>query len=232
MSALYRKKPIPVEARQLLGSEDGQTGRDLADWCGGSVGGLFAEPKVLVPTLEGDLVARVGDWIAKGPRGEFWPVKASIFAETYEDADTPLHAGCRAEALNEAADEMDTHCEQYGVFGVGSRLRRMAGERAIPQAAEATPESAVRFEEPTPRALRGARARQVFADALRVRPKEWALIGTYSNAGSMHTTAYDIRHAKNPQDQPFAPAGSFEVESRSMVGEHRVYVRYVGGEGR
>jgi hypothetical protein len=87
VTGLYRKLPIPVEARQVLGSEDGQTGRDLADWCGGSVGGLFAEPKVLVPTLEGDLVARVGDWIVKGPRGEFWPVKGSIFAETYERAD-------------------------------------------------------------------------------------------------------------------------------------------------
>lgn len=85
MTSLYRKKPLPIEARQLLGSEDGQTGRDLADWCGGSVGGLFAEPKVLVPTLEGGLTARVGDWIVKGPRGEFWPVKGDIFADTYDE---------------------------------------------------------------------------------------------------------------------------------------------------
>lgn len=113
MSALYRKKPIPVEARQLLGSEDGQTGRDLADWCGGSVGGLFAEPKVLVPTLEGDLTARVGDWIVKGPGGEFWPVKGSIFADTYEDADTPLHAGCRGGVLNEAADAIVSKQDEY-----------------------------------------------------------------------------------------------------------------------
>lgn len=82
----YRKKPIPVEAHQLLGSEDGQTGRDLAAWCGGTVSGAFAEPKVFVPTLEGDLVARAGDWIVKGHRGEFWPVKGDIFAETYEPA--------------------------------------------------------------------------------------------------------------------------------------------------
>jgi hypothetical protein len=92
MSALYRKKPLPVEARQLLGSEDGQLGRDLADWCGGSVAGTFSEPKVWVPTLEGGLTARCGDWIVKGPREEFWPVKGSIFAETYEDAATPLTA--------------------------------------------------------------------------------------------------------------------------------------------
>ena len=80
----YRKKPIPVEARQLLGSDDGNAGRELAAWCGGSIGGTYREPRILVPTLEGDLTARVGDWIVKGPHGEFWPVKGAIFAETYE----------------------------------------------------------------------------------------------------------------------------------------------------
>ena len=111
MSGLYRKKPIPVEARQLLGSSDGQTGRDLADWCGGSVGGLFAEPKVLVPTLEGDLMARCGDWIVKGPRGKFWPVKGSIFAETYEDADTPPHGATDARAAVHAMFQLDEIAE-------------------------------------------------------------------------------------------------------------------------
>lgn len=89
--------------------------------------------------------------------------------------------------------------------------------------------STIRFEEPTPRAPRGAKARQAFADALRDRPKEWALFGAYSNPGTTRTAAYDISHATNPQDQPFAPAGSFEAESRTMLGEHRVYVRFVGG---
>lgn len=49
----------------------------------------------------------------------------------------PAPAG-RAAALNEAADAMDAHCEQYGVFGVGDRLRRMADE-AQPAEAEAHP---------------------------------------------------------------------------------------------
>lgn len=86
-TARYRKKPIPVEARQVPPSSDGQSGLELAAWCGGSVSGTYAEPKIFVPTLEGELVARVGDWIVKGTRGEFWPVKGDIFAETYESAD-------------------------------------------------------------------------------------------------------------------------------------------------
>jgi hypothetical protein len=120
MTALYRKKPLPVEARQLLGSEDGHTGRDLATWCGGSVAGTFSEPKVWVPTLEGGLTARVGDWIVKGPRDEFWPVKGSIFADTYEDADTPLHAGCRADALAEVTAWLVKKARE---FHVSSRKR-------------------------------------------------------------------------------------------------------------
>lgn len=87
MSVLFRKKPIPVEARQVGPSSDGQAGLDLAVWCGGSVSGTYDEPLILVPTLEGDLKARVGDWIVKGSRGEFWPVKGAIFAEDYEVID-------------------------------------------------------------------------------------------------------------------------------------------------
>lgn len=38
----------------------------------------------------------------------------------------------RAEVLNEAADELDAHCEKYGVLGVGDRLRRMAAAAPVP----------------------------------------------------------------------------------------------------
>lgn len=40
-------------------------------------------------------------------------------------------AQVRAEELNKAADEMDAHCEQHGVLGVGDRLRRMATAPAV-----------------------------------------------------------------------------------------------------
>jgi hypothetical protein len=133
MTGLYRKKPIPVEARQLLGSKDGQTGRDLADWCGGSVGGLFAEPKVLVPTLEGDLMARAGDWIVKGPRGEFWPVKGSVFAETYDECPpageffepghTYTHGDYRFSCEHLATHPTSGHRSAWGWFGKNDAWR-------------------------------------------------------------------------------------------------------------
>lgn len=87
-TARFRRRPLEVQARQVVGSDDGMTGRELALWCGGWVSGTYREPKIGVPTLEGDLVARTGDWIVRGTRGEFWPVKGDIFTETY----TPIAA--------------------------------------------------------------------------------------------------------------------------------------------
>ena len=88
----------------------------------------------------------------------------------------------------------------------------------------------VRFDEPAYEPPRRVESRQAFADALRARPGEWALLGKYDTPGVMRQEAYAIRHVLDPKDQPFAPAGSFEAISRSMCGEHRIYVRYVGGE--
>jgi hypothetical protein len=80
----FRKKPVEIEARQLLGSVDGNVGRVIADWCGGSIGGTYLKPRIVIPTLEGDMRAEPGDWIIRGVQGEFYPCKPDIFAETYE----------------------------------------------------------------------------------------------------------------------------------------------------
>lgn len=87
----------------------------------------------------------------------------------------------------------------------------------------------VRFEEPAYEPFRRVESRQVFADQLRARPGEWALLGRYVTGGVARQSAYEIRNALDPKDQPFAPAGAFEAEARTMFGEHRVYARYVGG---
>lgn len=55
-----RKRPIVVEAR-----------------------GPIETPERIV-TLEGVLVAEVGDYIVRGIQGEEYPVKPDIFTETYE----------------------------------------------------------------------------------------------------------------------------------------------------
>lgn len=69
----------------------------IAEWCGGTSQMMLAEddpspndirdlfgPHMLVPTLEGVMVARPGDWIIQGVKGEFYPCKPDIFAATYD----------------------------------------------------------------------------------------------------------------------------------------------------
>lgn len=40
---------------------------------------------MLLNTLEGQLMARTGDYIIKGVEGEFYPCKPEIFKKTYEE---------------------------------------------------------------------------------------------------------------------------------------------------
>ena len=81
---LYRKKPVTIEARGLTFANV----NEIADWCDGytNINDLTAEVTVEIPTLEGTMIAREGDYIIKGVKGEFYPCKPDIFAETYEKA--------------------------------------------------------------------------------------------------------------------------------------------------
>jgi hypothetical protein len=88
----YRKKPVVIEAMQFVAVAD--VGQIMA-WMGpGAVvfypngrdyDGKNATRAVLaIPTLEGEMVANLGDWIIKGVKGEFYPCKPDIFEATYE----------------------------------------------------------------------------------------------------------------------------------------------------
>ena len=39
---------------------------------------------LIIPTLEGNMEASIGDYIIKGINGEFYPCKPDIFEKTYE----------------------------------------------------------------------------------------------------------------------------------------------------
>lgn len=80
----YKKKPVVIEAVQFFPFEFCL--RELAEW------GLNVEldtsnknlPILHIPTLEGDMIAKGGDYIIKGVKGEFYPCRADIFWETYD----------------------------------------------------------------------------------------------------------------------------------------------------
>jgi len=48
--------------------------------------GVMANGEILIPTLEGTMTCRPGDWIIRGVKGEVYPCKSDIFEATYEPA--------------------------------------------------------------------------------------------------------------------------------------------------
>ncbi|MFE2469786.1 hypothetical protein [Streptomyces mirabilis] len=84
----------------------------------------------------------------------------------------------------------------------------------------------IRFEFPAPSIPLPPETREAFVAALRARPGTWALMGQHSSPGSARQAAYCIRWALRLRS--FQPAGAFEADAKTVMGEHRVYVRYVG----
>lgn len=81
--ALYRKKPVVIEARLL--TFDNQA--EVKAWCGGvtwSRPPMRAVTGLSIRTLEGVMDAAFGDYIIKGIKGEFYPCRSEIFEATYE----------------------------------------------------------------------------------------------------------------------------------------------------
>ena len=79
----FCKRPVVIEAMRL---ESGSVG-DVLDWVGKSMTrtAVFnGDGTVTIETLEGDMLASIGDWIIKGVQGEFYPCKPDIFDATYE----------------------------------------------------------------------------------------------------------------------------------------------------
>ena len=97
----YRKKPVVVEAMQLVGT-NAET-HAVYQWIEANTQGSFdplseeipasgvsidpATGDFLIATLEGVMQAKPGDWIIRGVQGEFYPIKSDIFEATYERVD-------------------------------------------------------------------------------------------------------------------------------------------------
>ena len=77
------------------------------------------------------------------------------------------------------------------------------------------------FEDPPPARKSPVKLGGV-AEALRMRPREWARIGAFKNASMI---ASNIKRGK-PKE--FEPAGSFEAVSRKLGDDNFLWVRYVG----
>lgn len=93
----YRSRIVEIEAVQLCWRNWGEVTEFMpgviseqnparpvqtySDQCG-ELAGPYIE--ITIPTLEGDMVARHGDWIIRGTEGEYYPCKPEVFARKYE----------------------------------------------------------------------------------------------------------------------------------------------------
>jgi hypothetical protein len=87
---MVRKKPVVVEALHLT--------TDLFyAWINGAlphpvylvlVDREEEKPLIYVRTLEGDMLASIGDYLIRGVAGEYYPCRADIFEKTYEEVTT------------------------------------------------------------------------------------------------------------------------------------------------
>jgi hypothetical protein len=81
----YRKKPVVIDAIKWDGSKSAMeelTSLGLVGTYNISDKGIYTA--IAIRTLEGTMTGVIGDWIIKGIKGEFYPIKDSIFRETYE----------------------------------------------------------------------------------------------------------------------------------------------------
>ena len=82
----YRKKPVVVEAVQFTGTINNL--EELSNFIDNQDLIIsYENPKCAViklQTLEGQMIALLGDYIIKGIQGDFYPCKPDIFEQTYE----------------------------------------------------------------------------------------------------------------------------------------------------
>lgn len=145
-----RKRPVEVEAVQLTWG----TWNEVCDFLGEFPDGMRGvyldennEPAdefpgdrsdtemvhigLLIPTLEGTMLAVQGDWIIRGVKGELYPCKPDIFDATYETA--PPDEASRAPSTDRSA--MGSAAEPIAPDEI-RRLRLDPGDRLIVRIAD------------------------------------------------------------------------------------------------
>ena len=73
----YIKRPIEVEA--ILYNDNFM---EIAEFTNSMC--YMNDANLIIKTLEGDMIATVGDYIIKGIKGEIYPCKPDIFELTYD----------------------------------------------------------------------------------------------------------------------------------------------------
>ena len=83
----YMKKPIIVDAVQRTGNNIEEI-KSFLDENGGAY--TITGNNLVINTLEGNMLASLGDYIIKGIHGELYPCKPDIFKETYDQVNVEI----------------------------------------------------------------------------------------------------------------------------------------------
>ena len=87
----FTKKPVTIEAIQWTGKNLREviTFIDSHPDTWEAYADLVARDGLKIYTLEGEMLANVGDWIIRGVKGEYYPCKPDIFEATYSPEVVP-----------------------------------------------------------------------------------------------------------------------------------------------
>lgn len=77
---VYRKIPVKIRAIKWDGTNFGK----VALFCNKIVQANPNKDELLIATLEGTMIASIGDYIIQGVNDEYYPCKPDIFKRTYE----------------------------------------------------------------------------------------------------------------------------------------------------
>ena len=96
MGNKYRKKPVEIDAVQLLDEDESIINAVEFVFSIGMESSIIGTKATVdtvredkgfkISTLEGSMKADFGDYIIEGVQGEFYPCKPDIFEQTYERA--------------------------------------------------------------------------------------------------------------------------------------------------
>lgn len=78
----FVKKPIIIEAIKYDGTNKVEIQEFMDRYLDDT-----QDKQLKIETLEGVMLANIGDYIIKGVTGEFYPCKPDIFEQTYEKAE-------------------------------------------------------------------------------------------------------------------------------------------------
>lgn len=107
MLTTYRKKPVEIQAALI--TEANLT--ELATLVDGHLNLTTGEDgegttTLIIPTLEGDMTAHIGDYLIRGVAGEYYACKPDIFAQTYDHVPEELEIE-NLYRLNQDAEETE-----------------------------------------------------------------------------------------------------------------------------